>query len=127
MAEATEDVPIVAAVATTRDDAMHEERGERVTVCAEHAVALRTKSMAPYMLRVITHQAAAAAAAERLDTAVTGAAEAKDLALVDRWLDDFHQLARLAEKGDNPTWQSMAAQLEELSTRLQPVIDRHLN
>lgn len=96
-ADAVEDVPDVAAKARTREDPEYVTLTERVPMCAEHALLMRRKAMAPYVLRLVTNQPAAAAALGRLQLVAAGEGAHQDLVLVDRFVDDSQQVARLSE------------------------------
>jgi hypothetical protein len=126
-ADAIEDVPDVAAKARTRDDPEYVTLTERVPMCAEHALLMRQKAMAPYALRVVTTQQAAAAALSRLDLATVGKSSSDDLAIVDRFVDDSQQIARLAEDFRNPEWQAMSARVEAVAALMEAGLRRHLS
>jgi hypothetical protein len=126
-ADAVEDVPDVAAIARTKDDPKYVASTERVPMCAEHALLMRQKAMAPYALRAVTAQPAASAALSRMELAATGEASREDLALVDRFVADSQQIARLSEDSRDPEWQAMSAVLEAMTTAMETELRRHLH
>lgn len=125
-ADAVESVLDVADTARTREDPQYVTPTKHVLLCTEHAMVMRRRAMAPYARRAVTTQAAAIAALDRLKQAAPGEASPDDLALLDRFIADAQQIARLAEDSRHLEWQVMSAQLETKTTAMDIQIQRHL-